>query len=107
MHRLVADQTTALFAEWGQVGLLPLLLTWAGSFAPGSCEESYDALEPCTWGTAFDINVPWNALGHQPALRGEGLGPQLVPAADDFGFWWGGHFNGGDGMHFEVARVLG
>jgi hypothetical protein len=109
VHRLVADQTAALFVEWERLGLLPLLLTWAGSFAPRFVRGSRTTLSNHAWGTAFDINVPWNMLGHQPALRGEkGSVRELVPSANDFGFYWGGHFNGRrDGMHFEVARVLG
>ncbi|MGH8628263.1 MAG: M15 family metallopeptidase [Gammaproteobacteria bacterium] len=31
----------------------------------------------------------------------------MVPIANAFGFFWGGHFSRRDGMHFEVARVLG
>jgi hypothetical protein len=33
---------------------------------------------------------------------------ELVPIANAFGFYWGGHFGAGrvDGMHFEVAKVL-
>ena len=30
---------------------------------------------------------------------------QLVPIANELGFYWGGHFNRRDGMHFEMARI--
>jgi hypothetical protein len=60
------------------------------------------------WGTGFDINAKWNPLGAVPALRGDtGSVRELVPIAHDHGFFWGGHFSRSDGMHFEVARVLG
>jgi hypothetical protein len=30
----------------------------------------------------------------------------LVPVANLWGFWWGGHYDGRkDGMHFEVAFI--
>jgi hypothetical protein len=36
---------------------------------------------------------------------------ELVPLANKWGFWWGGHwgYNGKgryDGMHFEVAKLI-
>jgi hypothetical protein len=59
------------------------------------------------FGSAFDINVPWNGLGVQPALKGKmGSVRELVPLAHRFGLYWGGHFQRQDGMHFEVAKLL-
>ena len=57
------------------------------------------------FGTAFDINVPFNPLGARPALIGkQGSVRELVPIANEHGFFWGGHFGKRpDGMHFEVA----
>lgn len=109
LHRLVAEQTRALFAAWEVAGLLPLLLTWEGSFAPRFVRGSSVTLSNHAWGTAFDINYEWNRLGALPALRGrKGSVRELVPLANEHGFYWGGHFvNRADGMHFEVARVLG
>ena len=60
------------------------------------------------WGTAFDINAALNPRGTVPVFRGQpGSVRELVPRANDLGFYWGGHFSRRDGMHFEVARVLG
>ncbi|MGH7342522.1 MAG: M15 family metallopeptidase, partial [Candidatus Rokuibacteriota bacterium] len=61
------------------------------------------------WGAAFDLNEEHNLLGHVPGLRGErGAVRELVPYANELGFYWGGHFLGrADGTHFEVARPLG
>jgi hypothetical protein len=86
-----------------------LVLTWEGSFAPRFVRGSNVTLSNHAWGTAFDINYAWNTLGAQPALRGQkGSVRELVPIANEFGFYWGGHFKGrADGMHFEVARPLG
>lgn len=66
-----------------------------------------------SWATAFDINVAWNLLGAQPALKGKnGSVRELVSLAFDHGFYWGGWFGGpynpsgrADGMHFEVYAV--
>jgi hypothetical protein len=108
-HRRVTEQAHALFAKWEADGLLPLVVTWAGSYAARYIRGNGTTLSNHAWGAAFDINAGWNGLGRLPALRGErGSVRELVPAANEFGFYWGGHFrNRSDGMHFEVARPLG
>ena len=60
------------------------------------------------FGAALDINYAWNKLGHIPALIGSrGSLRELVPIANQLGFYWGGHYAGRkDGMHFEVAKIL-
>jgi hypothetical protein len=47
-------------------------------------------------------------LGKRPALVSEkGSVRELVPIANKYGFYWGGHFNSRpDGMHFEAAKIL-
>lgn len=106
-HRKVADQVVALFAAWEAAGLRPLILTWAGSFVPRFVRGSRTSLSNHAWGTAFDINAAWNPLGAVPAGRGrEGSVRDLVPIAHQHGFYWGGHFERSDGMHFEVARIV-
>jgi hypothetical protein len=58
-------------------------------------------------GSAFDINAGYNGLGRVPAPIGAtGSVRELVPLAVRFGFYWGGWFSRGDGMHFEVKSVL-
>lgn len=108
VHRLVREQVKALFQAWEDDGLLPLVRTWEGSFYPRFVRGSSVTLSNHSWGTAFDINYQWNMLGRMPALRGQpGSVRELAPRANQFGFYWGGHFSRHDGMHFEVARVLG
>jgi hypothetical protein len=43
-----------------------------------------------------------------PPIVGEkGSVRLLVPLANKFGFFWGGHYrNRKDGMHFELAKLL-
>jgi hypothetical protein len=108
VHRLVTGQCQALFQAWADAGLTDLLRTWDGSFVPRFIRGSSTTLSNHAWGTAFDVNAEWNRLGALPALRGEkGSVRELVPIANLHGFYWGGHFSRRDGMHFEVARVLG
>jgi D-alanyl-D-alanine carboxypeptidase/Putative peptidoglycan binding domain len=108
VHKLVKGQSQALFEAWQRDGLMPLVRVWNGSFVPRFVRGSSVTLSSHSWGAAFDINYPWNKLGHLPALRGlEGSVRELVPHAHEFGFYWGGHFSRRDGNHFEVARVLG
>jgi hypothetical protein len=73
---------------------------------PRFIRGSHSVLSNHAYGTAFDINAPWNALGVRPALVGKpGSVRELVPLAAEHGFAWGGHFRTRpDGMHFELVR---
>ncbi|GAB3195268.1 hypothetical protein ABID22_003623 [Pontibacter aydingkolensis] len=103
-HRRAADQLAQLWHDWEQAGLLHHVLTWEGAYAPRFIRGSRSILSNHAFGTAFDINYAWNKLGTQPALVGQkGSVRQLVNIAHQNGFYWGGHFNRQDGMHFEIA----
>lgn len=106
-HKLAANQLQKLWQDWENAGLLPLVLTWAGSFVPRFIRGSTTVLSNHSFGSAFDINVAWNQLGVVPALVGQkGCVRELVPIANENGFYWGGHFSKNDGMHFEVAKII-
>lgn len=108
IHKRGANRLLALFAAWDQAGLMPLVLSWAGSYAPRFIRGSRTVLSNHAFATAFDINVPWNMLGVQPALVGtKGSVRELVPIANSLGWFWGGHYEGSrpDGMHFELCIV--
>jgi hypothetical protein len=106
VHRRIIEQVRDLFAAWADAGFSDLILTWDGSFAPRYVRGSRTLLSNHAWGTAFDVNFPWNRLGGVPAIRGDkGSVRELVPIAHDHGFFWGGHFSRRDGMHFEVTQV--
>jgi len=104
-HRAGADRLRELFERWERAGLLPLVKTWAGSWAPRFIRGSRSTLSNHAFGTAFDINAAWNPLGTVPPLAGRiGSVRELVPIANELGFFWGGHFaSRPDGMHFELA----
>ncbi len=108
LHRLAAQPVKDLFAAWQEANRMPLVKSYGGSFCARFIRGSRQNLSNHSFGTAFDINVRWNWLGQQPALKGKvGSVRELVPLANQLGFYWGGHFgrNGGrvDGMHFEIA----
>ncbi len=107
VHRLVAVQMAELWQAWEDHGLLDRVLTWGGLWAPRFIRGSKSVLSNHCFASAFDVNVPWNGLGREPAPTGErGSVWELVELAHEYGFYWGGHFQRKDGMHFEVARVL-
>jgi hypothetical protein len=100
-------QLLALFQAWEDAGLRGLILSWAGSWSPRFVRGSRTYLSNHSWATAFDINVPWNGLRKTPALVGKkGSVRELVPIANELGFFWGGHFKRKDGMHFEMAKII-
>ena len=105
-HVKVADALKDLFQAWETAGLTDRVLSWAGSWSPRFIRGSTTELSNHAYGAAFDINVPWNPLGRRPALVGDrGSVRELVPIANQHGFYWGGHYKTRpDGMHFEFLR---
>ena len=105
VHRFIADQFLQLWQAWDDAGLLDRVVSWHGSFVPRLIRGG-TTLSNHSFGSAFDINLTANRLGHVPALKGQpGSVRELVPIAHEHGFYWGGHFKRRDGMHFEVAEV--
>lgn len=103
-HKLAANQLKALWAEWEARGLLHHVISYEGAYTARLVRGSTKTLSNHAFGTAFDINARYNGLGKMPALKGEkGSVRELVKIANKHGFYWGGHFSRGDGMHFEVA----
>jgi hypothetical protein len=108
IHVAISQQFLNLFKAWDDAGLTYLIVTWGGSWAPRFIRGSRTVLSNHAWATAFDINVQWNQLGIQPALRGAtGSTRELVDIAYEHGFYWGGWFpQRPDGMHFEAYKIL-
>jgi hypothetical protein len=105
-HRLVAPRVLELFERWEAAGLKPLIVSYEGSFVPRFIRGSRSVLSQHAFGSAFDINAQWNGFGATPAAIGaKGSVRQLVPIANELGFYWGGHFGKRDGMHFEIATL--
>lgn len=107
-HKKGAKQMIALWDAWEKEGLLHLVTNWSGSYYPRFIRGSVTRLSNHSYGTAFDINVRENGLGKLPPLKGEtGSVRELVPLANKYGFFWGGHYrNRKDGMHFELAKFV-
>lgn len=106
-HTKGAGQLSSLWSAWESAGLLSLVSSFAGSWAPRFVRGSRTYLSNHAWATAFDINAGYNPLGAVPALVGKtGSVRKLVQLANEHGFFWGGHFSRLDGMHFELAKIL-
>lgn len=105
-HRKAQGQLRDLWRAWEAAGFLRQVLSWGGSYAPRFVRGSHSSLSNHAFASAFDVNVRWNGFGRPPARVGqEGSVRELVPIANDHGFYWGGHFSRPDGMHFEIARL--
>lgn len=106
-HNRAVPQLLAMWQAWEDEGLLSSVLSYEGSFNPRFVRGGA-SLSNHAFGSAFDVNASWNGLGAIPALAGsKGSLRELVPIANRFGFFWGGHFKRRpDGMHFEVARIV-
>lgn len=105
MNTKAVEPVKALFQAWDDAGLMKYVLTWAGSWVPRYIRNRPGRLSSHAWGTAFDINVPWNGLGRTCAPVGKkGTVMPLVEIANAHGWYWGGHFSRPDGMHFELAK---
>jgi D-alanyl-D-alanine carboxypeptidase/Putative peptidoglycan binding domain len=112
-HRSAAAQLQGLWKVWQLQDLTKYIITFDGSFVPRLIRGAALVKDPSrlsnhAFGSAFDINADFNSLGTIPAAVGQkGSVRLLVPIANDYGFYWGGHFNTRkDGMHFEIAKVL-
>lgn len=121
-HRKAAPKIVALLDVWESESLLHLVINYAGCYVPRymrgraphpthghSRRQSKDVstLSNHSFGSAFDICTTWNWLGDTPAQCGKkGSVRELVAAANDAGFYWGGHYsNRKDGMHFEITKA--
>jgi hypothetical protein len=106
-HEECEYQLVKMFERFEKENLHTRILSYAGAFFPRFIRGSRTQLSNHSWGTAFDINVPQNGLNKKPAMIGEkGCVRELVPIANECGFYWGGHFTRMDGMHFEVAKII-
>jgi len=104
-HADYTDELIDLWEDWEKQGLLPYVKSWAGSWCARFIRGSRRTLSNHSWATAFDINVAWNGLRKRPALwDAKGTVRPLVQTANEWGFYWGGHFKRKDGMHFEVGQ---
>jgi hypothetical protein len=112
IHAALVDPVLDLFQTWEDKDLIDGVETWAGSFCARFVRGSRSTLSNHSWATAFDINVPWNMLGTQPALMGnKGCVRELAQVAMKKGWWWGGkgwppRYSRLDGMHFEATEQL-
>lgn len=106
LHRLVVEQTRALWAAWEKAGLLPLVLSWAGSWNPRLVRGG-STLSRHAYAVSWDVNAAWNPMGKAAAPRGaKGSVVDLVPLAVEHGYTNGMNWSRPDPMHFEVFRTM-
>lgn len=111
LHELAAQPMLDLWNAWADAGLLDRVITDGGMTVARYVRGSTSILSNHSYGTAFDINAPWNGLKKTPAFLNEkGCVRELVELANYYGWWWGGHgwppgYDRLDGMHFELAQV--
>lgn len=107
-HKKVVDQIKGFYNELVNKKMIKLVLTWGSSFVPRTVRGRPNTLSNHAFGTAFDINALWNPLNAVPTLYGKKESVrEIVPIANDHGFYWGGHYHTRkDGMHFEIAKLL-
>jgi len=108
LHVKFGPAVVKTFAEWEAAGLSGKVLTWGGAWVPRFVRGSRVTLSNHAWGTAFDINAPWNGLGKVPAHRDQkGSVRDLLLIAAENGLFSGCWFKGRpDGMHFEAGVLL-
>ena len=106
-HKKGADQLRGVWNAWEAAGLLNRVKSYEGAYVARFIRGKIGVLSNHAYGSAFDINASTNPLGARPPLLGEpGCVRELVEIANEWGFFWGGHFKGRpDGMHFEIAIV--
>jgi hypothetical protein len=106
-HKECEYQLVKMFERFEKENLHTRILSFGGSFVPRFIRGSRTQLSNHSWGSAFDVNVAQNGLNKTPAMIGEvGCVRELVPIANECGFYWGGHFTRMDGMHFEIAKII-
>ncbi len=106
-HKKGADQLKGVWNAWEAAGLLDRVKSYEGGYVARFVRGKIGVLSNHAYGSAFDINASTNPLGARPPLLGQpGCVRELVQIANEWGFFWGGHFKDRpDGMHFEIAIV--
>ena len=104
-HRLMIDQLRGALQEIVDQGLAHLIdpSQYGGCWVPRHID--FNPARPLSmhaWGIAVDINVSTNGLGQVPQLD-----RRIVAIFEKWGFAWGGHWKRQDGMHFELAALMG
>lgn len=103
-HRGMRKPLERLITAWTKAKLMDRVISYAGMWVP-RYSRAANVLSEHSWGTAFDINAQWNWMRMVPAQKGEkGSVRELVPIAEECGFYWRGFSNPVDGMHFVYVR---
>lgn len=104
VHKKAKENFLGFFEYVEEAGFLDRLISFGGLWS-ARLTRGGSSLSNHAHAVAFDINVPWNWMGNECAPIGQkGSLIELVPLANAWGFYWGGHFRRIDGMHFELTK---
>lgn len=95
-----------LFDAWREKNVMHLIKSIDATFELRYIKGHHGILSAHAYGIAMDINKKWNPIGHLPVYKDKiGSVRELVPIANQLGFYWGGHMKRSEGAHFEFARL--
>lgn len=105
-HKKIKHKIIDLFQAWDNENLLQHIKTINTTFEIRYIRGHNGIISSHAYGIAMDINEKWNPIGHIPKYKNEiGSVRELVPIANELGFYWGGHMKRSEGAHFEFARL--
>ncbi len=70
------------------------------------CKGSWTNLSNHAFGVV--LTLMWHGIYRKLSCSSglQGSVRELVSLANENGFYWGGHFERLDGMHFEIAKIM-
>lgn len=100
VHKGVATNIKAAFAELESRGLLSMIGHWCGSFRQRVQRKTLTAH---AFGLAFDLNC---TSEDERRVQDDPHWPEVIKIFQDHGFAWGGGWrNFADPMHFQASRL--
>lgn len=99
-HKRLAALLPELFRRIDQRGARPALRSFGGCYSFRT-KRGANKLSPHCWGIALDLNPETNWLGTEGDMA-----PEVVEVFADFGFTWGGNWEGElrEPMHFQYCH---
>lgn len=96
VHRVLAEQVSAIFTRIHKNGWWPLIESYDGCYA-WRAKRSGSRLSVHAWAAAIDLNAESNPMG---SGRGD-MPSEIIAAFISCGWEWGGDWS--DPMHFQAA----
>ena len=108
LHEKIWRFAASAFQDVVEADLWDLMAPWAGSYN-WRLRAGLANLSTHAWGIAFDINPAENPLGKRGdkatgILAETDRGKRLVKLLERWGWYWGGHWERPDAMHFQFGN---